>query len=77
MIIVKLCPRKIKDKIYTDVMRKPDRVSAFLKTIRGSGIGDIAGFVTVYLILMISMNIIIRSYVAGYNFEKDSFYLSL
>ena len=40
----KSCPRSLKDEIYTDVMRKPSRVSSFLKTIYGGGIGDIAGF---------------------------------
>jgi hypothetical protein len=73
----KSCPRKIKDKKYTDVMRKPSRVSSFLKTIRGSGIGDIAGFCNCVFNPNDFYEYDYQSYLAGYNFEKDSFYSPL
>ena len=73
----KTCPRKIKDKIYDSVMRKPSRVSSFLKTIEGSGIGDIAGFCNCIFTPSDFYEYEYKSYLEGYNFEKDSYYSPL
>lgn len=71
------CPRSLKDKIYTDVMRKPSRVSSFLKTIDGGGIGDIAGFCNCVFNPNDFYDYEYKSYLEGYNFEKDAYYSPL
>lgn len=71
------CPRSLKDKIYTDVMRKPYSVSSFLKTIEGGGIGDIAGFCNNVFNPNDFYVYEYKSYLEGYNFKKDAYYSPL
>jgi len=71
------CPRSLKDKIYTDVMRKPYRVSSFLKTIEGGGIGDISGFCNGVFNPNDFYDYEYKSYLEGYNFEKEAYYSPL
>jgi len=73
----KSCPRSLKDEIYTDVMRKPYRVSSFLKTINGGGIGDIGGFCNCVFNPNDFYDYEYKSYLEGYNLEKDAFYSPL
>ena len=73
----KSCPRSLKDEIYTDVMRKPYRVSSFLKKIDGGGIGDIAGFCNCVFNPNDFFDYEYKSYLEGYNLEKDAFYSPL
>ena len=71
------CPRSLKDKIYTDVMRKPYRVSSFLKTIEGGGIGDISGFCNGVFNPNDFYDYEYKSYLEGYNFGKEAYYSPL
>lgn len=72
----KIYSRTIKDEIYTNVMRKPSRVSAFLETIDGS-IGDISCFCNCVISPSDFFQYEYQSYLVGYNFEKDAYYSSL
>ena len=72
----KSCPRSLKDEIYTSVMRKPYRVSSFLKTIDGA-IGDIAGFCNCVFNPNDFYDYEYKSYLEGYNLEKDAYYSPL
>lgn len=72
----KRCPRSLKDEIYTSVMRKPYRVSSFLKTIDGA-IGDIAGFCNCVFNPNDFYDYEYKSYLEGYNLEKDAYYSPL
>lgn len=71
------CPRSLKDEIYNNVMRKPSRVSAFLKTIEGAGIGDISGFCNCVFNPNDFYDYEYKSYLEGYNFEKDAYFSPL
>lgn len=76
----KSCPRSLKDKIYDDLMRKPSNglgVSSFLKTIDGSGIGNIAGFCNCVFNPNDFYDYEYKSYLEGYNFVKDAYYSPL
>ena len=58
-------------------MRKPYRVSSFLKTIDGGGIGDIAGFCNCVFNPNDFYDYEYKSYLEGYNLDKDAYYSPL